>query len=304
MRQLFAGADAGVYALPAELLAARDAIDNIEAMRRAVVLPDVETAGRRHRAEVIAAARDGQTVAPSIDELLELERQVPGVYRLQGLLTEAREQASRELIELLHDSAEDVLVESLRPVFEMAVEDLRKHGPRCRDVSGESELAQASKAVRDSWLAVQAAVGRVRAVRAAASELRRLYGLAPQHDTGDVFASMRNKDKIWPGHAASFSTPPWPVDVDARTLLLAQLDLGAELWLPTPAEQDARFLEVYGDGIRQMKIARQQAAAVGAMYDATSNSPDVTSDEQGRNTPAGRLKAQMIASVTPPGDAA
>jgi len=47
---------------------------------------------------------------------------------------------------------------------------------------------------------------------------------------------------------------------------LAWIATNATPWLPTPAEQDERYAEVFGDAERQAATNRAQARAFGAVF--------------------------------------
>ena len=152
----------------------------------------------------------------------------------------------------VEDVADQLIAGSLRPGVEQvlaevadAAQALGPHGA----ASVEALLA-APKAAREAWLRLDGLANKYAVLRQARTLLVRTNSAA---DSTSLFGEVRNLNELWPtwrdrtGH-------PWPDDPRQRMLWLVGPDV--QVWMPTPAEQAARFEEVFGDGMARMAHAR------------------------------------------------
>jgi hypothetical protein len=88
---------------------------------------------------------------------------------------------------------------------------------------------------------------RYEAIQDARVAMKRVVG-PPEVDVSNVFGEVRNAADLWDFEGQTWtpetgSMPnPWPTD-DTVEKLRRFLDHGAEVWLPTPAEQDEAMNE-------------------------------------------------------------
>ncbi len=102
---------------------------------------------------------------------------------------------------------------------------------------------------RRAFAILPALVGEYGAI-AAARRVLADCGARPARDLDGEFAAVKNIDQLWPREVRQYTSKPWGTGADGTTWLLRN---GAELWLPTPAEQDARYDEVYGEREREQQ---------------------------------------------------
>lgn len=254
---LFAGSDAGHYPLPAELLEARTKLDAVTAAVEALAPVNGEPAAKA--AAVRAALAD------------------PGATNLAKGILAARQTdvAAREHAAVLHEAAdhaagaveaaadgEEIVVECLRPALDEVMgrvrEQIRTFTPH--GVS-EAQLFAAPAKVRSAWLAFGESAQRYTAVSAARAALLDKIGRAPSDERG-LFSLMRNTDDVWPECVATHRplnqlVQPWDDDPTGRSFLLWAVQVGAAVWLPLPAEQEAQWQRVFGARVAEMTAARR-----------------------------------------------
>ncbi len=89
---------------------------------------------------------------------------------------------------------------------------------------------------------ISAATARYAALREAQSVLARVTG-SPAGEAARYFAWARNAREVWPGFNVGLpaQTPPWPTEAARR--LVWMVEHGVQLWIPTGAQAEARYLE-------------------------------------------------------------
>jgi hypothetical protein len=254
---LWQGHDAGCYQLPAALLKTRTALDRLLAAPD----PATEDTGVQERliAATVAAAHNGADF-PSVDVLLDAELDQQRAALRGRVLVEAVERVASQLIVDTQRNGSTLLAEHLRPALDSLLDKLRPHAKVVVNLDPEGALragGQASKA----WLTFDRGAEEYRALRAARQSLA-LVGVAAAEDTG-LFAEIRNLPDVWPDHRPVYGrTPPPPWPEDPRRRLAWLLANGADIWMPTPAEQD----DIYGEWLaaeRQRNSSHAPGTLVG-----------------------------------------
>lgn len=254
---LWAGHDAGCYQLPAALLDTRAALDRLLAAPD----PATEDTGAQARliAATVAAARDGADW-PSVDVLLDAELDQQRAALRRRVLVEAVEMVASSLLVDTQRSGSALITEYLRPALDTLLDKLRPHANIVVNLDAEGALragGQASKA----WLTFDRGAEQYRALRAARLSLA-LVGVAAGEDTPGLFAEVRNLPEVWPDHRPVYGRmppPPWPEDPRRRLAWLLAHD--AQLWMPTPIEQDA----VYGEWLAAERQRNEHPRAPGIL---------------------------------------
>ncbi len=258
---VLSGADDGHFGLPGDVEAARSALAGAEAFPEP---PVVDVAATRERLVdgIVRAAEQG-TKAPTARKVTEAMAAAAEADELRQALAEAVRRLGRRRDALLMGSAETIIVAHLRPAHdeavaaaETAVAAIVETGADPTEVLAASEVLVAPK-LRDARSALDAARCRYEAVLGARGVLVRANG-GPSVDVQSMFGWARNGDGF--RHASATAPPPWPTDALAG--FVWRVTGPAELWCPTGADQDARFEEVFADGLAAQRNSRQ--ATVGA----------------------------------------
>jgi len=264
LRPLFDGVDAGVFSLPAEVLELRAAVDNL-AVQPAPALTEDDVRAEL-TAATVTAARRGEA-PPDLTPLLEARRRDDLERARRQVIVDADARARAQLGTAVAAVADEIITEHLRPV----VEDVMAKGRRQVEVFGAhgtepAALFTAPPKVRQAYTDFTAGVHRYEVARAGRAVLTRV-GAQPQYDARGWFGEVRNAEVLWPDVAAGLKTdrarPEWfGMATPVRLQWFAQH--GAEVWLPTPAQQDRRWYEVLGEQYDQQQRLRAayQAAAV------------------------------------------
>ncbi|MGH3484342.1 MAG: hypothetical protein ACRDPQ_14040 [Nocardioidaceae bacterium] len=215
---------------------------------------------------LIQAAIDG-------DELPDV-----GMSLVQNRAADEAERATTRIVSMALDTlagrvraygsahGDQLVTESLRPAFEKCVAEhaksygiMREHGEL-----DHGRLLGAPQKVRVAALTEATTVETWTAIQTARDDLHRV-GYKPEQDvegeflTVKVGAQRRHSNRLAHG---SKTPPPWPTD-GVLAFLRWVADNGAELWMPTRAEQDAAFDAAYGEAIRdqRQRVQQQQALA-------------------------------------------
>ena len=251
---LLEGHDAGWYGLPDEVLDARCAVVRADQARDAHPAPDP---GAR-QAELVERLLDGDQPDPA--EVADLDGELARYQVWRILVSEAHETAGRRLSAAIGENRDRTIVEHLRPAHAESVEtarDLASVAALADDPDVRHALAGTQRKKADQLVE---AARRYGAVRAAWSVLTRG---AATHDQQGTFGELRDLTDAWPTWRQHGSDRPWPSTPAAR---LAWIAVHATPWLPTPAEQDERYAEVFGDAERQAATNRAQARAFGGVF--------------------------------------
>lgn len=244
---LYAAHDANLIRLPENVLKVRDAHARASEALTALTPPQHPVDVRTEVAHETAAAYLSGAPAPSVDRVLDAERGARvfdhslEVGRATVLMLEAR------LTEVLTAAAETIIVDSLRPPFDSTVASMRAGFNMLEpfETAGRGALALASAKVRKAAADLDGTlVPNYNLLRTAAAELRKVLP-PPEHDGDGEFAAFRDVEMVWPrARRTNFGALPAPWAEAPDPLAWQIRNLTA--WLPTPAEQDAAWLEVHG----------------------------------------------------------
>ena len=263
--RLFAGFDAERHGLPSELIDARARLHRMDAAVNALTRPDAEQTARASAVRDALADPSADVAGPVLaaradDEAATLRAQV---------LRDARAVALAELTSAVYDLAETVFTDHLRPALHDALERAKAaHKVYKPHGSDERQLFQSHPKVRTAWSTFAAAADAYQALCTARDVLLDLTGRALQDDRG-LFAMIKNTEEVWPEIASSqlpvsMLVRPWPAG-GGREFLAWALEHGAELWLPTGEEQDARWLELYGARVAEHQLSNHLAGQYRAL---------------------------------------
>ena len=251
--RLFAGHDRGVYALPEQVIAARDGWTRLGEASIALQPPESpEQVHAQVAAAMVAAATAGQPL-PGVDAVLKAQTAQTRYREQVAAVLDAHNRAWSELAAVITDLGPAIITDVLQPVHDKAVTELADIAPLVAGLVTAADVATAPDKARKAWLRVEEVIARYTDARAARADLT-MFGVTPTRDTDGVFAGIKNLDVVWPlfrsYHLGGRREAPWH-DMALRDALLWQIANGAVLWLPTPAEQDARWQEVTGVDVDQ-----------------------------------------------------
>lgn len=238
---------AAVERVDAELTRCAEGAPNPTAVR--------ETLRRQFAVAALAGAK-----WPDPATVVEAERAAEAHEAKVEALTAARGDIAEDLAEAVHSLSDRLIVENLRPAFEVTVDQIRTVADALpADLSADALLRSPDK-VRKAWLGLDETIGRLTRLREQAEHLRRLR--PAQLDESGECRTFRNLRAVWAEYQPG-RTPPWS-GLTPREAVLWQVRAGLEPWLPTGEEQDARFEEIHAAGLAGMQRQRHARAAVSA----------------------------------------
>ncbi|MEJ7765376.1 MAG: hypothetical protein WKF86_07760 [Acidimicrobiales bacterium] len=266
--KLFTGHDQGHYTLPKEVLDPRRRLATYSAATDWPV--DPWPAAHAALLDQVRAVADGGP-PPDINDAVAA-RAANDI--LAGTLPMLRRQVAEELAEevdlAVADLAGEILTSHLRPALDevlATVSTAAKAAPVEVLTATDSMLLSAKDSVRKAAIAIDCAAFRYHALRGAHGCVRQLVPAARQDERGS-FGELRRMEVAWPthrGYTPAAQRPPWE-GMTPRARLLFIVTTGAEPWLPTAEEQDARFMEVYGADIAAALEGRRQAQALAGVF--------------------------------------
>jgi hypothetical protein len=253
---LFDGHRARAYALPADLDAARRAVLRLGEEVQKIEHPNVGDAERRHIDGLVAAAAAGEEL-PDVAAVVAVDQAAAAAGRQVRLLGQAIEAADAHLGGVVEDLAEHILTECLHPAAVDVMAQVSKAAKVLPDDPSPETLLRASDAARAAWFSLGDLGARYGLIRNAAGALHRANASQSQHDTDGRYAEIRNYDEVTGGAPVMpGGERPWPVDLAQRLLWFARH--GADVWVPTVAQRDARFAEVHPDIVARKRSAWEQ----------------------------------------------
>ncbi len=264
MQPLLALADAGVITLPPAVTAARAALTNL-----AAVTPPIgdhpDTAGciavEHLTAAVCTAALSGDlgTVDWTTAHAVRVAAEVDQDRRM--VLVYATERLDADLSNAMTGAAEPIVL-ALQPIFAAKVTALRE----AMAVASQWPRGEALRAAPSRTRQIIASLDDLRddlnAILAARESLRRL-GYRVDEDDATEFDLLQNYNEYRRRAGRSLSRPPWH---EVGILAWALLESGAQLWLPTPAQQMARYESVYGEATREYQANQRRTSAAAHAY--------------------------------------
>lgn len=236
---LFDGADAGNYTLPEDVLSRRALLDALEAERTRVGLLPVYP-----EAALLDAVEDAVEVGEVPTNLVEMAAELQSHHAAAGLaatvLNRALDNQEDRLVSLVMSTGDRLIVDHLRVALLDTLDSARRAARVLKGALPDpASLAAGHVGVRvtEATKVMNDAATRYAAIRTGRRVLSDL-GVRATEDTGGAFGELANLPQIWPGYGRS-QEPPWPTDPPARLLWLVAGE--AQPWMPTPAEQDARW---------------------------------------------------------------
>jgi hypothetical protein len=164
------------------------------------------------------------------------------------------------VVEEIIGDTDELIEQHLAPAHAEALDAAREHGhlaPLADDVAVRAAPTPKQRAGVD---ALALAAARYRSTRAAHTALTRRL---PRLDVDGVLAELADLPDVWPTYRQHGQDEPWPVSRVARPCWIA---VHARPWLPTVAEWDERWLEVFGEPVEQARRNRQQMTALGSVF--------------------------------------
>jgi len=211
---MFDDARDNLHGLPAELLSAHQAVERLDA-EVAVTRPDrpdLAAVEREVTDGYLTAARNGEAW-PDVAVIREARTAVADHDLRDQVLERAQTEASAELLGLIHDHADAIITDYLRPVFGRLVAALEVAASVLPESPSVDALMRAPDKVRKAWLALDDDVSKHARITSTALRLNRLN--PPVHDVEGEFASLTNVRDIWTGYGVgrtrrgSTLTPAW-----------------------------------------------------------------------------------------------
>ncbi len=145
---------------------------------------------------------------------------------------------------------DEILTEHLQPAFTACVVRLRTAYNTFAPVSTDQDLLwNAPPHVRGAWTSFRHGANDYEQLRTAWHMVR--AGQPALLDHEGLFSEVANLEHVWAERTsglrpASQMVPPWPPRRDVLPWLLWMFAAGAELHLPTAAEQDTAWSRVFG----------------------------------------------------------
>lgn len=242
---------AGAFDLPAEVIDSFVTAERLDAERRSPRPRRLKEA----RNAVFESMLDAASAGGPFPEPLSLADAVAydqAVAVFEDLLDRATTAAQSAFVELVTDRVDELVVKFLRPAFDQALDDARAAVSALDGVPFAAEaLLSAPKAARDAYVRLEEIADRVQVVRAARRALMVLD--PPAEDERDTFGELRNLPDVHPAFR-KLGAPPWPTG--RREYLRWLVTSDAEPWLPTKAEQVARYRQYNADAIAARQNGR------------------------------------------------
>lgn len=265
---LFTGADSGIHTLPADVLDLRRALTHL-LDTPPLDVPDEGDLTRNLVADTVAAAHRGDD-PPDVSALVDAGRVRAVADARRRVLDEAAAHLAGDLRDSVIDGAETIIIDHLRPAFTDLVAGLRSLVATFSPYgTSPGALLRAPDKARRAFLSLSDLSGRWSALSASRSVLASA-GYAATADEASLFGLVRNADAFTD---MTRSRPvskiadglPWRALSGDVWFLWFGTHPDADLWLPTPAEQDARYLDLFGARIAEHTRHQQRAALAHAM---------------------------------------
>lgn len=261
-QHLFALHDAGTISLPSRITDLRDAAARYDRHRATLTEPPhYLTARATVTAATVDAIISGGPI-PDVEPVLDAEHATRAYQHQVEVARDAAAEVDARLSIAIGQAAETILTDLLRPVFDRTVTKLQDAYRLLEPFEGTSPgaLALAAPKVRTAAATVDTEVIVYTQVRAAASELRRRLTPA-EYDLDGEFAAWKDIHTVWPRERrTNFGAMPAPWENAPDQLAWQMRHLTP--WLPTPAEQDAEWMRIYGEQLREQQEKTNRVRAV------------------------------------------
>jgi len=265
---LFSNTDAGIHSLPADVVELRRALAHL------IDTPTPEVVDERalHAslvAAAVAAAHAGDN-PPDVTPLIDAGRARALADARRRVLDEATSAVAGELRDTIVDGAEAILGDHLRPAFDELVAELKAaHATFLPYGDAAPALLRAPDKARKAFAGLGELSARWAALRNSRAALA-FAGYTAQADEFGLFALVRNAERFCdmtrPRPMSKIADGlPWRGLAGTDFQLWVGTNPAAELWLPTPDEQDAAFTALFGARIAAATRSQQLAAMAHAM---------------------------------------
>lgn len=254
---VFALGDRGLIQLPAEIGKLRTSLDRLNALEMPTSRHPLEVADELTELTVQAAHADDLASVDYTTPIRAAEETEAAQHRATAIIA-AREAVTNRLQSAVHSNS-TVIVTLLQPHFARLIGDLREGLQTAAAWPDPVQALNAPAKVRTKMAAVHSARNEVDSILAARAVLSRL-GYRSGLDLEGEFGLCKNFEALWPRQSRQLNPrPPWG-DEDKITWWLLN---GGDVWLPTMAEQDERYDQVYGEAIRShaRTVAKTRALA-------------------------------------------
>ena len=254
-------AEAGHFTLPDQVVDAHRLAQRLAVEVSQPRADQVHKARERLVAAFTHAAAD-DAPWPDGHDVLEAEAADRADKEALNALQRAATAAQANFAGLVSDVADDLIATSLRPAADRVLEETAQAAKALGAYATAGNIEQlltAPKAARDAWIALDALAGRYGVLRKARGVLvRAIHDSGHQQvDATNLFAEIRNLNELWPTWRLR-TQAPWPDGPRQRMLWL--ISPGVDVWMPTVAEQEARYREVFAEGMAAVAHARAVAA--------------------------------------------
>lgn len=258
-QSIFDLADRGVIKLPAEITAARETAAAVNAL-------DADPAPAEHPAdlldrlatETVKAAATGAPVDYT-EPRRAREAAETDMVRMQSIRG-AQDRATAAVDTAVRGHAEQ-LVRLMQGPFDRTVAELKAALKVAAQWPDEAAALGAPAKVRATLASRFVLRDELTALSAARQALRGV-GYRSERDINDEFALLRDMNTLWPRESRQTAKPPWG---DGDILEWALLN-GAEVWLPTAAEQTARYDECFLAAEQEYQRRTSHARAVAGSF--------------------------------------
>lgn len=232
---------AGSYTLPATVLEAHQVSERVQAL----TLPHARTlhfedAGRA-LVDAVASGEDPDLTG-MLDAIQASRLAAETHFTASAALTAAHEAAGNRLLSAVRASAEDIISNHLRAVFDdvlaqtrAAVNDLGTHPPVA------ALLLDAPAKVRTAYNTLGQLRHRLSIIRRSRDNVNTVTESRPALDVSGLYADFQNPTHWTRGVAARISAFPSPSDPVEYLVWLVGEAQPAQPWLPTVVEQDAAY---------------------------------------------------------------
>lgn len=275
IRELMTLAEQGKFELPEPVTAAYETFVKVQQL----TLEDLNVADHEVGAhQVVVAVGRGEPVSLlDVGRMIEAGNTDRAAHsHAQRVLSEAREMAAHQAEQLVSDSVESIIERVLRPKFTEVLAEATELAARLKGASfirddsvdwvammGETDQIRNA---RSAWRRMEPLEAQRRAIVQARFRLDTIGNRAPQKDVDGYFVQLAHPERLqqpgwepgkpWQRPAPSEKTQATPV----LGLLWWATDAAVGVpWLPSCADQDERYEQVFGEWKRQ----REQQAAAG-----------------------------------------
>lgn len=263
---LFAAHDSNLIRLPADVVKLRDARERAETHLRDLQPPPHWRNALDDLTDETVEAFIGGAAVPSVAPVLDAERASRAFDHDLDIGRNALAALDSRVAAALADQADALITDVLRPVFDTVVGELRDAYALLEPFEGAGTwaLALAELKVRKAAANVEDQTHRYSVLCSAAAEVRKLVP-PPEHDEDNEFVAFTDVHTVYPRRSRTgiaATAAPWTHEPDPQAWQLRNLTP----WLPTAAEQDAKYREVYAEEIEAQRVRAEQHRAMALTF--------------------------------------